>query len=82
VRNFLFVGCLTEITYDSVQVGLNSGREIDLKHTYLLYVKFSLYFEYSRLGGKQNFGIPSEEFNVCVCVCVWNFYLYIELFKN
>jgi hypothetical protein len=83
VRNFLFVGYQTEITNESVQGGLNSGREINRKHIYPLYVKFSLYFENSRLGGKQNFGIhPKSLMCVCVCVRVWNFYLYTGLFKN
>ena len=44
---------------EPLKVGLNSGRGTDHEHTCPLYVKLPLYFENSKLGGKQNFGLPS-----------------------
>jgi hypothetical protein len=68
VRKFLFVGCLTEITNDSVQVRLNSGREIDFKHTYPLYVKFCFVFLKFKTWREAKFWDSIRK--VCACVCV------------
>ena len=78
MRNFLFVECLTEIINDSVQVGLNSGTEIDLKLTYPLYVKFFCIFKIQDLAGNKILGFhPKGLMCVCVCVCVYVEFLLI-----